>query len=333
MQLVTYQRGRTARLGAVWHEVVLDLRNLSIDMAAQRQARPAREAILPRTMLELIQAGPTAWARAHQVWEYGRALVDRLEPSDLERRGVSRSLERTRLLAPIPRPRKNIFCMGRNYAEHAAERGAAPPERPVFFTKAPTTVIGPDSSIVHHAATQALDYEVELAVIVGRGGRDLTPDVALDHVFGYTVLNDVTARDLQKAHQQWFKGKSLDTFCPMGPVLVTADEIPDPQTLGIRLRVNGETRQEATTGQMIFDVATLLAALSAGMTLEPGDVLATGTPAGVGAATGAYLKPGDLVEAEIDGLGCLVNRVTAPEEAVVGGSGGGAARRAPPQLD
>jgi 2-keto-4-pentenoate hydratase/2-oxohepta-3-ene-1,7-dioic acid hydratase in catechol pathway len=315
MHLVTYQTGRTARLGAIWHDTILDLRALSVDMAVQRQARPTRAALLPRSMLELIEAGPTVWTRAHEAWDYGRALVDRLPPEDLRRRGIARPLAVGRLLAPIPRPRKNIFCMGRNYAEHAAERGAAPPERPVFFTKAPTTVIGPDAPIVHHAATQALDYEVELAVVVGRGGRDIAREDALRHVFGYTVLNDVTARDLQQAHQQWFKGKSLDTFCPMGPVLVTVDEVPDPQALGIRLRVNGQVRQEATTAQMIFDVATLLAVLSAGMTLEPGDVLATGTPSGVGAATGAYLRPGDLVEAEIDGLGCLVNRVAAPVEA------------------
>ena len=188
----------------------------------------------------------------------------------------------------------------------------AVPELPVFFTKPPTTVIGPGAGIVHHAVTQALDYEVELAVIVGRAGRDFAEKDALAHVFGYTVLNDVTARDLQKAHQQWFKGKSLDTFCPMGPVLVTADEVPDPQTLGIRLRVNGQVRQEATTGQMIFGVAALLSALAAGMTLEPGDILATGTPSGVGAASGAYLKVGDQVEAEIDGLGVLTNPVVAP---------------------
>jgi 2-keto-4-pentenoate hydratase/2-oxohepta-3-ene-1,7-dioic acid hydratase in catechol pathway len=156
---------------------------------------------------------------------------------------------------------------------------------------------------------------VELAAIVGRPGRDLTVEESLGHVFGYTVLNDVTARDLQKAHQQWFKGKSLDTFCPMGPVLVTADEIRDPQALGIRLRVNGQTRQEASTAQMIFDVATLLSVLSAGMTLEPGDILATGTPSGVGAATGVYLKAGDVVEAEIDGIGTLRNPVVAPGEA------------------
>jgi 2-keto-4-pentenoate hydratase/2-oxohepta-3-ene-1,7-dioic acid hydratase in catechol pathway len=263
-------------------------------------------------MLSLIDGGPETWARAREVWEYGRALADRLPIHDLVARRVARPLARVKLLAPIPRPRKNIFCMGRNYAEHAAERGAAPPEQPVFFTKPPTTVIGPGAPIVHHAVTQALDYEVELAVVVGRPGRDIPADRALDHVFGYCVLNDVTARDLQKAHQQWFKGKALDGFCPMGPVLATVDEVPDPQALGLRLRVNGEVRQAATTAQMIFDVRTLLSVLSAGMTLEAGDVLATGTPSGVGAATGRYLKPGDVVEAEIDGLGCLTNRVVAP---------------------
>jgi 2-keto-4-pentenoate hydratase/2-oxohepta-3-ene-1,7-dioic acid hydratase in catechol pathway len=315
MQLVTYQAGKGPRLGAVWHEGVLDLRALSADMAAQRTARPARGALLPTTMLELIDGGPAVWARAHEAWAYGRALVDRLDPADLKRRGIARPLGGTRLLAPIPRPRRNVFCMGRNYAEHAAERGAAPPERPVFFTKPPTAVVGPGDPIVHHAVTQALDYEVELAAVVGRRGRDFGQDEALAYVFGYTVLNDVTARDLQKAHQQWFKGKSLDTFCPMGPVLVTADEIPDPQSLGICLRVNGETRQESTTGRMIFGVAALLTALAAGMTLEPGDILATGTPSGVGAATGVYLKPGDVVEAEIDGLGCLRNPVVGPDGA------------------
>jgi 2-keto-4-pentenoate hydratase/2-oxohepta-3-ene-1,7-dioic acid hydratase in catechol pathway len=312
VHLVTYLAGRTPRLGAVWHDVVLDLRNVSVDRSSQREARPRAASLLPATMLELIAGGPELWARAHEVWEYGTRLVDRLDLADLRRRRVARPLARTRLLAPIPRPRKNIFCMGRNYTEHAAERGAAPPDRPVFFTKPPTAVIGPGAPIVHHAITEALDYEVELAVIVGRGGHDFSPDAAREHVFGYTILNDVTARDIQKAHMQWFKGKSLDTFCPMGPVLVTADEIPDPQALGIRLRVNGETRQDASTAQMIFGVDALLSTLASGMTLEPGDVLATGTPSGVGAATGAYLKAGDVVEAEIDGIGCLSNPVVAP---------------------
>jgi 2-keto-4-pentenoate hydratase/2-oxohepta-3-ene-1,7-dioic acid hydratase in catechol pathway len=160
MQLVTYLAGARPRLGAVWRDTVLDLRALSTDMAAQRAARPSRDALRPASMLELIDGGPELWARAREAWDYGRALVDRLDPADLRQRGIGRALPRTRLAAPIPRPRKNIFCMGRNYAEHAAERGAAPPDRPVFFTKPPTTVIGPGAGIVHHPITEALDYEV-----------------------------------------------------------------------------------------------------------------------------------------------------------------------------
>src|SRR5262249_54841447 len=151
MHLVTYLAGKSPRLGAVWHDTVLDLRALSADQAAQRASRPAAGSLLPASMLELIEGGPPLWERAYAVWDYGRALVDRLDPADIRQRKVARSLGGTRLLAPLPRPRKNIFCMGRNYAEHAAERGAAPPERPVFFTKPPTTVIGPGDGIVHHA--------------------------------------------------------------------------------------------------------------------------------------------------------------------------------------
>jgi 2-keto-4-pentenoate hydratase/2-oxohepta-3-ene-1,7-dioic acid hydratase in catechol pathway len=149
-------------------------------------------------------------------------------------------------------------------------------------------------------------------VVIGVGGRDIPRDRALEHVFGYTVINDVTARDLQKRHQQWFKGKSLDTFCPMGPVLVTADEIPDPQALAVSLRVNGEKRQSSHTSRMIFPVAECIEALSQGMTLLPGDIIATGTPEGVGAATGRFLKVGDRVEAEVEHIGVLANRIVAP---------------------
>jgi 2-keto-4-pentenoate hydratase/2-oxohepta-3-ene-1,7-dioic acid hydratase in catechol pathway len=164
---------------------------------------------------------------------------------------------------------------------------------------------------VYHRCTKALDYEVELAVVIGAGGRNIPRDRALAHVFGYTVMNDVTARDLQKAHTQWFKGKSLDTFGPMGPALVTADEVPDPQRLRVTLRVNGQVRQSAGTDTMIFNVATCIAVLSEGLSLEPGDIIATGTPAGVGAATDGLLKVGDVVEAEVSGLGVLRNRVVA----------------------
>ena len=187
------------------------------------------------------------------------------------------------------------------------------PEIPVFFTKAATSASGPHDPIPwDRSATSQVDYEAELGVIVGAGGKNIRRDHALDHVFGYTVINDVSARDLQFGHKQWFKGKSLDGFCPMGPVIVTADEFGDPQGKRITLRVNGETRQDATTGDMIFPVNVILEYLSQGMTLEPGDVIATGTPEGVGLGRTPpeYLKDGDVVETEIEGIGILRNRVS-----------------------
>jgi 2-keto-4-pentenoate hydratase/2-oxohepta-3-ene-1,7-dioic acid hydratase in catechol pathway len=230
--------------------------------------------------------------------------------------------EGARLLAPIPRPAKNIFCVGKNYHEHAQEFAGSGfdatakevvPEAPVVFSKPPTSVIGPGQPVPAHLdPTGSVDYEGELAVVIGRGGRGIGRAEALGHVFGYTIVNDVTARDLQKRHGQWFKGKSLDTFCPMGPVLVTADEIPDPQALAISLRVNGETRQSSHTSKMIFPVAECIAVLSQGFTLLPGDVIATGTPEGVGAALGKFLQAGDRVEAEVEAIGMLANRVVAP---------------------
>ncbi|MBI4638069.1 MAG: fumarylacetoacetate hydrolase family protein [Candidatus Rokubacteria bacterium] len=260
-------------------------------------------------MLALIQAGPDTWAAAREAVEHGAALLARDGLEALARERLAAPFRRARLEAPIPRPARNVFCLGRNYREHAAERGAEAPAHPVYFTKAPECVLAPGGSIVHHAATRELDYEVELGVVLGLRGLDIARDAALRHVFGYTVINDVTARDLQKRHGQWFKGKSLDTFCPMGPVLVTADEIPDPQALRIELRVNGETRQSSHTSKMIFPVAQCVEVLSIGMTLFPGDVIATGTPEGVGAATGRFLKVGDRVEAEIERIGVLGNRV------------------------
>lgn len=223
-------------------------------------------------------------------------------------------VHRTRLLAPVPRPRKNIVCMGRNYAEHAREGGVAPPEVPVFFTKPPTAVVGPDAPVVCHPVTQQLDYEVELAVVFGRRGRNIPAARALDYVFGYTILNDVTARDLQRRHQQWFKGKSLDTFAPLGPWIVHRSALPDPQALSLRMRINGEIRQDSTTAKMIFSVAQLIETLSAGMTVEPGDILATGTPEGVGMGFSPprWLQPGDVMEAEVEGIGVLRNQVVAP---------------------
>jgi 2-keto-4-pentenoate hydratase/2-oxohepta-3-ene-1,7-dioic acid hydratase in catechol pathway len=225
-----------------------------------------------------------------------------------------------RLEAPIPRPARNVFCLGRNYKEHAAERGAEAPPHPVYFTKAPETVVAPGAKVIHHAATQELDYEVELTVIIGTGGRDVPRERALQHVFGYTVVNDVTARDLQKRHGQWFKGKSMDTFCPMGPVLVTADEIPDPQNLAMWLEVNGHRYQTGNTKTMIFGVATLVSYLSRFMTLEPGDCITTGTPPGVGMGVKpnpVFLKPGDVMRLGIEGLGVQTQTVHAWDPALI----------------
>jgi 2-keto-4-pentenoate hydratase/2-oxohepta-3-ene-1,7-dioic acid hydratase in catechol pathway len=313
MQLVTFRRGRgEPKLGAVWHECVLDLGGLYKDQATQRGTLRRGRGGFPRSLLEVIQGGEATWASVREVWEHGKGLVDQQAIEELATRRLAYPLKRVRLLAPIPAPARNVFCLGRNYADHAAERGAAAPDHPVYFTKPGTAVVGPGDDVVHHAITKELDYEVELAVVIGTGGRDIPRAEALRHVFGYTIINDVTARDLQKRHNQWFKGKSLDTFCPMGPMLVTADEIPDPQALAISLRVNGQTRQSSHTAKMIFPVAQCIEVLSQGMTLLPGDIIATGTPEGVGAATGTFLRAGDRIEAEVEGIGILASKVVRP---------------------
>lgn len=224
------------------------------------------------------------------------------------------------LLAPIPSPRRNIMCLGLNYAEHAKEsaqargREAKIPTHPVFFTKATHSVNGPYAVIpFDDSVSVQIDWEAELGVVIGKRGKNIKADEAMQYVFGYTVINDVSARDLQSAHTQFFKGKSLDGACPMGPWIVTADEVPDPHALAIRCRVNGETKQEANTGDMIFKIPAMLESLSRGMTLEPGDVIATGTPSGVGFARTPpeFLKPGDVVECEVEGVGVIRNRVGA----------------------
>ncbi len=305
MRFVMIAAGGTPQLGILDGDHVFAFAPLA-RLAARRTKRRAAARKVPDDLLSFIEQGSMTTARA--VLTLGRKLL---------REGRGRSLvtplARTRLLAPIPRLRKNIFCMGRNYAEHAKESGGAVPSVPVFFTKPPTCVVGPEADVVHHAVTHALDYEVELAVVIGKRGRNIPEERALAHVFGYTIMNDVTARDLQRRHEQWFKGKSLDTFAPLGPAVVHRSAIPDPQNLTLRLRVNGEVRQNASTRSMVFSVAQLIASLSAGMTLEPGDVLATGTPEGVamGRTPPPWLRPGDIVEAEIEGIGVLRNRIVS----------------------
>ncbi|SDT47243.1 fumarylacetoacetate hydrolase family protein [Jiangella sp. DSM 45060] len=219
------------------------------------------------------------------------------------------------LLAPIPRPRRNVFAVGANYRGHVAEseHSTAVPERPIFFSKATTTVTGPGRVAVDPALTERADWEVELAVVLGGGGRHLSREAAADAVFGYTVANDISARDQQhgRPEGQWFLGKSLDGFCPLGPWLVTKDELPDPHALRLTLTVNGVVKQDSTTADMVFDVPALLAELSRYVTLQPGDVLLTGTPSGVGDARTPpeYLVPGDEVVAHVEGIGALATTI------------------------
>lgn len=220
--------------------------------------------------------------------------------------------------APLPRPRRNLWCVGRNYHAHAKELSASvfkdnnakADQWPIVFTKVPECVVGPhDDVLVPSEISTQIDYEAELAVVIGKGGKNITRAAALEHVFGYTVVNDVTARDVQMRHGQWDMGKSFDTFCPMGPWIVTADEFDGTKTR-VRCWVNGELRQDGPTENMIFDIPTLIETISRGITLYPGDVIATGTPAGVGMGMSPprYLKAGDVVRVEIDGLGAIENR-------------------------
>jgi 2-keto-4-pentenoate hydratase/2-oxohepta-3-ene-1,7-dioic acid hydratase in catechol pathway len=225
------------------------------------------------------------------------------------------------LTAPLPKPRRNIFCVGKNYFEHArefagsgfdssAKSGGDIPAFPIYFSKVPESVVGPDAAVQMPAASSAIDYEAELTVVIGKGGKGISKADALKHVWGYTIINDVTARDWQGRHSQWLLGKSFDTFCPMGPWLVSADELDGTNTR-VRCYVNDELRQDAATTDLIFDIPTLIETLSAGITIYPGDLIATGTPVGVGIGfkPPKYLKSGDMLRVEIDGIGALSNPV------------------------
>jgi 2-keto-4-pentenoate hydratase/2-oxohepta-3-ene-1,7-dioic acid hydratase in catechol pathway len=301
MRLVTYRADleSAARLGAVVDELVIDLQSLGA-----AEGKP-----LPASMLAFIDMGPTVW-RDTSVW------ITSLTTFPV---GTTLPLANVRLLAPIPRPRKNIFGIGLNYIDHVAESAAALdtspdlPKQPVIFSKPPTTVIGPGDPIPHNAKiTQQLDWEVELAAIIGVTAKGVSRAHALKHVFGYSVLIDMSARDCRRAGQ-WIYSKGQDGYAPMGPCIITADEIPDPQTLDLWLTVNGVEKQRSNTSHMLFKVDELIADISQGITLEPGDIIATGTPEGVGAGRKPqeWLWPGDVVECEVQGVGRLRHCVVA----------------------
>ncbi len=303
MKLVTYLKDGRETLGALHGDKVL---------ALAAAAQVIGTGVLPQTMLELITGGKSALGIAKKTLAVAGA--------DSRVAALWTPLAGTRLRAPLPNMRKNVFCVGRNYKAHIEEGARAHgrevmfPKVPEFFSKPPTAIIANDDAIRLDARhTQQLDYEVELAIVIGTQCRDLTIEGALDAVFGYTIVNDVSARDAQRAHGQWFKGKAFDTFCPIGPCIVTADEFGDPSGHRLSTRVNGAIRQDSNTSDMLFDCTHILTSLSAGVTLEPGDVIATGTPSGValGMTPQQWLKDGDVVEAEVEGIGVLRNRVGA----------------------
>jgi acylpyruvate hydrolase len=284
MKLVTFISNGAARIGALTtQDTIVDL----------NQA----DSSLPTAMIAFLEAGDSALTRAQQA---------------VAKSSSGQALSTVKLLAPVPRPGK-IICIGLNYSDHAAESGLAVPEYPVVFSKYANTVIGQGEAIVLPKVSQQVDYEAELGFVIGRRARYVSESDALSYVGGYLPINDVSARDYQTRTSQWTMGKTFDTFAPMGPALVTADEISDPHDLDIRLTINGEVLQDSNTCKLIFGLPKLIVSLSEVMTLEPGDVVSTGTPPGVGMARKPrrWLKPGDVVDVYVEGLGTLSNPVVA----------------------
>ena len=297
MRIITFQVHGKTHWGALQNGRAVDLNNA--------HAARGLDMFLAPTVLDFLRAGETAWIKARETLEW---LAYRELPE------VTFALEEVKLLAPIPRPGK-IIGIGLNYVDHARETGVPIPTKPIMFAKFSSSVIGPYDTIhIIPDVSQRVDYEAELGVVIGKAASRVAVKDALNHVFGYTVINDVSARDIQKGAEygnQWVRGKSFDTFCPMGPSITSGDEINDVQNLSVRATLNGELLQDGNTRDMIFNVATLISYISQGITLEPGDIIATGTPNGVGDARKPplYLKNGDLIEIEVGNLGKLINPV------------------------
>ncbi|MED1862903.1 fumarylacetoacetate hydrolase family protein [Fictibacillus nanhaiensis] len=292
MNWVTAVRNDKTFVGIVKEEKVFNLTAIA----------ESRDVKFPSTLIEAISLGESFFGQ-----------VETLIHSD-SAQNYTYELNEVRLKAPIPRPSKNVFCIGKNYRDHAIEMGSEAdiPEDIMVFSKAPTSVIGHNEGIPSHSSiTNQLDYEGELAIIIGKTGTSIKKEEAMNHVFGYTIINDITARDLQQKHKQFLLGKSLNGTCPMGPWIVHHSEVPNPDNLSIVTKVNGEVRQNGNTSAFIFDIPTIITELSKGMTLEAGDIIATGTPAGVGKGMKppVFLKPEDSIEITIEGIGTLRNEI------------------------
>lgn len=272
------------------------------DVLAMAEAQQQND--FPKTMIEAVSLGM-------DFVEMVRKLVEKTE-TEGNADQFKHEFTEIEWLAPIPRTPKNVMCIGKNYAEHAKEMGAdAPPEKMMIFTKSPTSIAADEQTLsIHSDVTDMLDYEGELAVVIGRNGKDIPKQLAYDYVFGYTIANDITARNVQSDHKQFFLGKSLDGTCPMGPYVVTKDEIPNPHNLSVVTKVNDDVRQNGNTSSMIFKIDDLIAEISKFVTLEAGDVILTGTPAGVGKGMNppTFLKKGDTIKVSVEGIGTLVNR-------------------------
>jgi len=312
MRLVTFEdEPRHYRLGAVAEGLVVDLnaacRALMEERGERRVGELALEAVPPE-MIAFLEAGERAMNAAREAL----ALVARLGADGARERGLARRAESVRLRAPVPRPTK-LILVGLNYRDHAKEAGFKIPEVPTFFSKYANCVIGPGDAVRIPKVSSMIDYEGEFALIIGRAGRDIPPARAMEYVAGYTIMNDVSCRDYQMKTGQWMIGKTFDTFAPMEPYLVTRDEIPDPHNLEISLHLNGQRMQHSNTRNLIFKTEHVVSYLSQVFTFEPGDVISTGTPAGVGYTRKppVFMKPGDRVRVEVEGLGALENPVEA----------------------
>jgi len=316
MKLVTYESGKQLRLGVVEGEYVMDVGVALATFAKGRMANPKvsaavqtlRKAGPPEDMIDLLGRGE----------KYRRALgvvVSELAKTASAKKppkGLLTPLRKARLRAPIARPPK-ITCVGLNYADHAREQGIEPPSSPIFFLKSVNTICGPGDPIRLPSNSTQVDYEAEFAVVIGKGGKNIPEDCAHEHIAGYMILHDVSARDMQFGDKQWYRGKSCDTFAPTGPWIVTADEVPEPHNLAISLTLNGQTMQDSNTSNLIFKVPYLVSYLSQSMTWETGDLISTGTPPGVGVfrKPPVFLKPGDSVSVTVERLGTLTNTVVA----------------------
>ncbi|MCT1578427.1 fumarylacetoacetate hydrolase family protein [Oceanobacillus kimchii] len=302
MRLLTFQHNEQAKVGIQQKETVYDLQKLTEQFNQANDENLLMEYDL-NDLDSLVIQNEEVMESIISVWQWAEKNIDSLS-------GVTYKWEDVKILAPVNRPGK-LVCVGNNYMDHCIEQDVEPPKKPMIFSKWASCIIGPDDAIKLPEESVQVDYEAELAVVIGKKGKNITEEEALDYVFGYTIINDVSARDIQFEDVQWVRGKSYDTFAPIGPVIVTKDEIEDPHQLDITLELNGEKLQDSNTTNLIFDIPYIISYLSKGFTFEPGDIIATGTPHGVGVFRDpqVFLKSGDTCTIEIENIGVLENTI------------------------